>query len=126
MEKAMNVELKPLVLPRLNINGTSKQGLIDQLTACMEAFRKLHIAMSEATPHSRDFQTIEDGEVHAARARDAWRLRIAIIHEIHEEISNHALRIFEDNTSVSPWAPAAPPVRSATDPQHPDNCGFDG
>ena len=50
----------------ININGTSKQALLDQYRAVAEALRTLQEAMGQAPPHGRDFQLNPD-DYRAAR-----------------------------------------------------------
>jgi len=61
--------MKPLVLPQVNLNGTTRERLVEQQCAVMEHLRATYAAMCEAAPHGRDYH-LRPEEYHEARA--AW------------------------------------------------------
>ena len=82
----------PLVLPQINLNGTSKQQLIEQQLGVAAALRTLLKAMGEAAPHGRDYQ-FRPAEYRTAGT--AWAERVAVIHGMLMEIETHALAIHD-------------------------------
>jgi len=84
--------MKPLVLPQVSLNGTSRNVLVEQQCDVMQALEKLRDAMSEAAPNGRDYQ-FRPAEF--APARDAWDERMKIIHDMRKEIEAHAIAIQE-------------------------------
>lgn len=51
-----------LVPPRLNLNGTSKQELLTQYRNALHALYAADMALAGMSPHSRDYQTLPDGQ----------------------------------------------------------------
>jgi hypothetical protein len=83
----------PLVLPRVNMNGTSKGELVSQLTDVTRALDEAVSLMAIARPHGRDFQTFSDGEERCRQARDAWDARMKVVLKIQAQILAHAIEI---------------------------------
>jgi hypothetical protein len=84
--------MKPLALPQINLNGTSRNALVEQQCKVIHALDALHAAMSEAAPNGRDYQ-LRPAEF--APARDAWHERMNAVSAMHKEIEAHALAIQE-------------------------------
>ena len=82
--------MKPLVLPQVNINGTSRDALIEQQVKVLRAFDKLREAMAEAMPHGRDYQS---QPLDYKRARDAWTERLETVFAMRKEIEQYAQTI---------------------------------
>jgi hypothetical protein len=82
--------MKPLVLPQINLNGTSYTVLVEQQIAVMNALDALYAAMNEAAPNGRDYQL---RPTEFAPAREAWHERMQTIRNMHKEIEAHALAI---------------------------------
>ena len=78
--------------PRVNINGTSKEELIKQYDACLNALGQVVNAMRLATPHGRDYQTMEDGAY--SNAVGEWGTRIRTISKLADEIEQLQLDVF--------------------------------
>lgn len=91
-----------LDVPVVNLNGSSKESLLNDYLAIMRALEAANKAMAEATPHGRDFQTVKNGDHIAARAREAFHERRAIIRAIHAEFEAVAVAISEQNDNRSP------------------------
>lgn len=85
--------LRPLIEPRVNLNGTSKESLVSQYTKVMRKLDDTLGLMGEAMPHGRDFQTMNNPEFHAEKAREAWRERMQLIRELRNEIEKLAISI---------------------------------
>jgi uncharacterized protein YqgV (UPF0045/DUF77 family) len=83
--------MKPLVLPQINLNGSTRKSLVEQQCDVLAAIRELQKAMQEASPNGRDYQTAPMGTFN--RAQEAWRERWQVIEDMHKEIEAHALAI---------------------------------
>jgi hypothetical protein len=83
--------MKPLTLPHVNLNGTSRESLVAQQCDVMHALVALQKALQEASPNGRDFQTAPMGTFN--RAQEAWRERYQVIEDMRREIEAHALAI---------------------------------
>jgi hypothetical protein len=59
---------------KVNLNGSSRESLIEQQRAVMEAVDTLVEKMALATPHGRDYQLNEEGDYD--RDRIEWREKI--------------------------------------------------
>lgn len=90
----MKIEFQhPLIVPQVNINGTSRDMLIEQL---LDVSRKLNDAinaMNAALPHDRDFQTMKNAEQVSIDARNAWVFRMRVLLKLQAEVLAHALSI---------------------------------
>lgn len=84
--------MTPLVKPQVNLNGTSREQLVEQQADVMEALRGVMKAMCEAVPNGRDYQ-LRPAELTPAVA--AWNERRAMINALYNEIEQHALAIQE-------------------------------
>ncbi len=82
--------MKPLVIPQVNLNGTSREALVRQLVDVMRAFTDLQRALADAAPNGRDYQ-LRPEEFTAAR--DAWNDRALTIYAMAREIEQHAMAI---------------------------------
>jgi hypothetical protein len=85
--------MKPLTLPQVNLNGTSREQLVEQQRNVMHALDALQKAMQEAAPHGRDYQP---RPAEFKPAREAWLERMQVIGAMREEIEAHALAIQEN------------------------------
>ena len=84
--------MKPLVLPQVNLNGTSRQCLVEQQSSVLHVLRSLLKVMAQAYPNGRDYQ-LRPAEY--PPAREAWEERMQIIENMRKEIEAHALAIHE-------------------------------
>lgn len=82
--------MKPLVLPQVNLNGTSRDELVRQQLAVLAAFRVLQQAMAEASPNGRDYQ-LRPAEFKPAQ--EAWWERMQAVEDMRREIETHAMAI---------------------------------
>ena len=80
--------MKSLIQPQINLNGTSKNQLLEQQVEVLEHFRRLLGAMVGATPHGRDYQLRPE---EYQFARDAWLERYTALDAMYREIEAHAL-----------------------------------
>lgn len=82
--------MKPLVLPQVNLNGTSRERLVEQQSDVATALRKTYQAMAEAAPNGRDYQ-FRPAEFYGAQ--EAWQERMQAIYLMLKEIMAHATAI---------------------------------
>jgi len=82
--------VNPLVLPQVNLNGTSREELVSQQLRVMEALHSTYLSMNDAAPNGRDYQ-LRPAEF--APAREAWDARMLVVHNMLKEIEAHALAI---------------------------------
>jgi hypothetical protein len=87
--------LLPLVTPLTNLNGNNPHDLVHQLRDVMDAMNKTIDVMAKASDihHGRNFQTLDDHQIKAQMARDAWWDRITTMNEIRDEILQMAVEI---------------------------------
>ena len=60
-------DTKHIMLPQVNLNGTSAEALLRQYTQAADALRVAVNAFVDVTPHGRDYQTLPDGSYAVAR-----------------------------------------------------------
>lgn len=82
--------MTPLVSPQVNLNGTSREVLVEQQLDVLHALDDLHKAMNEASPNGRDYQ-LRPAEFEPAR--EAWQERMKLIGDMRKEIEAHAMAI---------------------------------
>ena len=80
-----------LVKPIVNLNGTSREALIDQQQDVVCAADVMIKAMANAMPHPRDYQLQGPGTYEAAR--NAYLARVDLLTKIRAEIEQYALDI---------------------------------
>lgn len=56
-----------MIVPIVNLNGTSKEELVKQQMAVWKAAETLYLALAEAAPHGRDYQISPKDDYHNAR-----------------------------------------------------------
>jgi hypothetical protein len=75
----------------VHLNGTSKQGLLDQQVAIHDALGKVLEALRNATPHGRDYYTQDEGSF--LRASTEHQARVATITKMQNEVFDIAFGI---------------------------------
>ena len=85
--------MRPLITPRVNLNGTSKRELVHQQMEICQAIGALQSAMRQATPNGRDFQTVENGDRLCNEARNAFNDRYNALTTMFEEFQQLAIDI---------------------------------
>ena len=78
-----------LVPPKVNLNGTSKETLLANYIGVLRALTALDTAMSLATPHGRDYQTLSDANA-SVKAREAWMERRLLVEELRKDVEHCA------------------------------------
>lgn len=74
-----------IVIPLVNLNGTSREALVQQQIKVLGCLTALSVALGEASPHGRDYQPDpsrfpEAVNQHAARVRDVNRMIDEVYH----------------------------------------------
>lgn len=84
----MDATKSNLVLPVVHLNGTSKNGLLQQYCDSMAALRKA--IQSLPAPHGRDYYPKGEDVIQAAIAqREGWQIAIQNVLDQVEEIATH-------------------------------------
>lgn len=79
--------------PQVNLNGTSKDALLEQYRRSYRAINAAIESLCEGAPHGRDYQTLPPGAVQLAIAEH--RIRVAKLESVRAEIEAIALHIQE-------------------------------
>lgn len=79
--------------PRVNLNGTDAQALYDQQNSVVFAARVLLDALAKATPHGRDYQTVDPN--FGVLARSTHLERIKQVEAIRDEAEYKCLDIYD-------------------------------
>ena len=77
--------------PVANLNGASKQSLVDARLAAVEALQDAMRALGECSPNGRDYQTAPAGEYEIARAR--YIEQFAALDRIANQLQDEAFAI---------------------------------
>lgn len=85
-----------IVMPVLNLNGTSKHALLELQLEALSALHKARSAMAMAAPHGRDYQTAPEGTWLAAVRQH--RARMELVMKLENEITAIAEAISDQNT----------------------------
>jgi hypothetical protein len=78
-------------LPRVNLNGTSRNALIQQRREVCDALNSALEALERAAPHGRDYQTAPDGALETARHQH--EARCTQLAELRRQITQEAIEI---------------------------------
>lgn len=81
-------EQPQLTAPRIHLNGTSKQELLEQLEAAYLALSNAILALSKAAPHGRDYYPISDDAI--VKATQEHRSRVDRIVSVQMELTQLA------------------------------------
>jgi len=76
-----------LVPPIVNLNGSSRQELLDQQLEVLLALDVLISRMRQAAPHARDFQPRPQEYI---PAREAWNERVEALIEMKGQLASNA------------------------------------
>lgn len=80
-----------LMLPRVNINGTSREELSEGFAKAQEAILTALEAVAATRPHGRDFQTCEPGDYNMAMRQHLDRLMM--LNTLAEEMEQLATEV---------------------------------
>lgn len=78
-------------IPRVNLNGSSRDALIEQRRNVCDALRTALQALQEAAPHGSDYQTAPIGSYELARS--LYETRYRQIEDMRKEITEEAMAI---------------------------------
>lgn len=78
--------------PFVNMNGASRESLIEQHRAVMEAARELRNALALAAPHGRDYQT-NGGQYTFGQDRILWEAHLRAAGAIANDYERIAVRL---------------------------------
>lgn len=78
-------------IPQVNLNGTGKQSLMDEVYAAVAAVREARAVVAGMTVHGRDFQTVAEGEYTKAVYEQVARL--GALDDLEEELTQYYLAI---------------------------------
>lgn len=81
--------------PFVNINGTSREELIAQTKRIRDAATELRAALSDGSPHGRDYQTV-DSSIYAAD-NATWRAMLLKLKFIEREYEGVMERLLNDH-----------------------------
>jgi hypothetical protein len=85
-----------LTYPTVHLNGTGKQGLLDQQLDMMRTIRKALDSLRQNFPHGRDYYTQDAGAVQGPsyqKARREQESRIERLQAVYDEIESIAEHI---------------------------------
>lgn len=82
---------RELTYPRVNINGTGKQQLIETLKDAHQTLSDAIDVLGQTAPHGRDYQTLPEGMY--TRAREDYEKRIAMLVRVRDEILDIAVNV---------------------------------
>jgi hypothetical protein len=88
---SLHLEAVPPMVPCVHMNGTSKQDLLKQQIAVIDAANALLAALRAATPNGRDFYPLGDEAL--VRAAGEHRNRLASVAMVHDDAETIALAI---------------------------------
>lgn len=80
--------------PLINLNGTTREALVEQRTVVLASLWKAIEDMREHVPHGRDYQGYKD-DMQYTRDRALWELRMSRLVDLREEIMAEAVAIQE-------------------------------
>lgn len=76
---------QPLQAPRVNLNGTSKTGLINDLLNAAAAINAANAVLEHTAPHPRDYQTFPTNQEYE-QARLQYHARWIALHTIRRDL----------------------------------------
>ena len=86
-----------LVPPIVNLNGTSREELLDQQLDVLKAIDVLIHAMQQAMPNARDFQPRPQEYI---PAREAWMERIEVLVAMKQQLAANAYCISQQGPTL--------------------------
>jgi len=81
------------IVPTVHLNGTSRDALVDQLRAAIEAIHAAESKLTAAAPHGRDYYPQGSDAIRVAQQEHAARL--TKLQEIERELTQIALAIMD-------------------------------
>lgn len=84
--------LDSLVIPTVHLNGTGKEGLVNQLMEAAFAVRNASEALAKARPHGRDYYVQADPDA-LRKATDQHEDRMHKLRQVYDELEHIAVKI---------------------------------
>jgi len=81
------------ITPTINLNGTSREALLEQKTDLLHALREAQAALRRATPNGRDYQLADPSWFERALERHTRQCRV--LAKLVEEVMDEAEAILE-------------------------------
>ncbi len=91
----------PVTAPTLNMNGTSKKVLRDEVRAATHAIFEAEAVLQYMTVHSRDYQTTNDPDTYFRQARMEHRERLAALTRVREDLNAYGEAIAAQGRTIS-------------------------
>ena len=82
-----------MVLPTVHLNGTSRDDLVEQRLAIVDALRLVANAIADGWPDARDYYP--QGQDAILAARELWRGRLDTLDFMRQEIEDEARAILD-------------------------------
>ena len=82
-----------MVLPIVHLNGTSRDDLVEQRLAIVDALRLVANAIADGWPNDRDYYPQGQDAIQAAR--ELWRGRLDTLDFMRQEIEDEARAILD-------------------------------
>ena len=82
-----------MVLPTVHLNGTSRDDLVEQRLAIVDALRLVANAIADGWPNGRDYYPQGQDAIQAAR--ELWRGRLDTLAFMRQEIEDEARAILD-------------------------------
>lgn len=83
---------RPLAIPTVHLNGTSRTELLNQLIDAARALKKGQEALAQAAPNGRDYYRIDDPRIFTM-AQKQHAERLAKVGEVINELEAIAVQI---------------------------------
>ena len=80
-----------MIIPKIHLNGTSGDQLLEQTCSVMTALNDALDAMRKATPNGRDYYTLGDGMI--LKAQDEFKALYRSIEDVRSEFEVLAMAI---------------------------------
>ena len=80
-----------VMVPYVNLNGTSREELIQQQMTALKAIKAAIEALNQANPHGRDYMNMEDYRI----AREEQVQRAIALRDIKQEIETVIYALME-------------------------------
>ena len=99
-------------LPVVNLNGATKESLVDARIDARAAIQAAMKALGECSPNGRDYQTAQKGEYEIARAK--YTERFAFLDRVRAKTGNRSLDSLRALPGALYSAPCTPGRNRAT------------
>jgi len=80
--------------PNVNMNGTSRESLVDQRRDVMRALLRAQEALKHMAPHGRDYQGVPLPDIRFEADRKVWQARMKLLVDLYDVTYEEALELF--------------------------------